>query len=446
MWADGHPRTSRSLALSLGVCALAIVMLAPITSAATPKTKLASQNNEGFQANQESLRHEISASGRFVVYDSDAGNLVAEDLNGRTDIFIRDFKAGTTKLVNSALGGGVGNGGSARPTVSGNGRFIAFLSTSTDLIAGGTNGLAHVFVRDRKKGKTELISKSSVGTQANGGSLDAVISADGRWVAFESGADNLVVKDTKGKRQIYLFDRDTDKLILVSRNNAGTAGNGQSEEPAISANGRYIVYQSSATNLKSKDNKSRLQIFLFDKRKKRTEFISRNKMGKAGNDHSVNPAISGDGARVVYASAATNLGKDTNGRADAYMRDRKARKTSRVSLNWKGKQLNGGNAGANSEPDISASGRWVAFKSSAKNATKGSTHSGVYYHIYARDLVSGTIKRISRRAKPANDESDEPELSRDGTFVSFRSDATNLIKGGDANGDKEDIFRRGPIR
>ncbi len=153
------------------------------------------------------------------------------------------------------------------------------------------------------------------------------------------------------------------------------------------------------------------------------------------------PAISANGARVVFRSLATNLRKDTNGASDIYLRERTTGKTSRVSLNWKGNELNGGTG---PHPAISANGRWVAFESSSTNVTEGSSHSGLYEHVYARNLLTGKVKLVSRRAGSGNEESDDPELSAKGTHVAFRTIATNLIAGGDANGDTDDICDAGP--
>ena len=226
-----HSHAARRLAVALGVSALAIVLLAPAASAAPTKTKLVSQSSAGTQGDERSFGQEISATGRFVAFDSVAG-LVSGDVNGERDIYIRDFKKGKTKLVSKAAGGGSGNDDSWGPSISANGRFVVFTSEASDLIVGSVNNMDAVYVRDTVKNKTRLISRSSSGAQANAHSFSPSISADGRWVAFESAATNLVNKNTFGVRQIYLFDRKNNKLSLVSRNKKGKAGNDDSDDPA----------------------------------------------------------------------------------------------------------------------------------------------------------------------------------------------------------------------
>jgi hypothetical protein len=440
---------SRSLVVSVAVAALAVALVGSVATAASPKTKLANQSTGGVQAtDDDSIHPDITGGGRHVVFDTGDDDMVGGDGNDDKDVFIRDFKNGTTKLVSVAFGGGVGNKNSERPTISTSGQFVAYTSEATDLIAGGTNGKWHIFVRNRWGGKTELLSQSNGHVQGNDTSDDPSISGNGRWVAFESRAGNLVGKDTKGVKQIYLYDRKNDRIQLVSRNNGGAAGNGGSEEPSVSKDGRFVAYNSVATNLTPKNTKGFEQVYRYDRIKKKNVLLSRNKAGRPGNGDSDNPAISGDGKKAVYNSNAKNLlgaGKDTNKAADAYMRNFGTGKTTRVSLNWKGRQLNsGGVVNKFSDPDISLNGRWVAFESSASNAVKGGSGSG-FDQIYARNLLTGTVKLISKRASKGNAESDQPILNTNGKFVAFETAATNLIAGGDANASIGDVLRRGPI-
>ncbi|MFV2064756.1 MAG: TolB family protein [Chloroflexota bacterium] len=435
----------RRLAVSLGVSVLAIMLAAPTAGAATPKTRLVSKSSAKIQGDKASLVADISGTGQFVAFDSRATNLIRGDDNNSSDVFIRDSKTGKTRLVSKSFVAGVASGKSSRPSISVSGRYIAFQSDASDLTRRDANDKVDVFVWDRKRNGSELISRNKDGAQGDDHSFNPAISANGRWVAFESSATNLVGEDNKGNRQIYLFDRSTHDMILVSRNGRGRAGNSDSRNPAITAKGHYVVYESAATNLTSKDSKGYTQVYKFDRVTMRTTLVSRNNKGKAGNNDSNDPAISTDDARVVFNSLATNFAKDTNGVADVYMRDRKAKRTRRVSLNWRGKQLNGGSQQVNTNPDISANGKWVAFESAATNATKRSTFSGAYEQLYARNLQTGLVKLISRRGPIANASSNEPTFSDDGAFAAFTSQGTNLIAGGDVNGDDEDVFRRGPI-
>ena len=293
----------------------------------------------------------------------------------------------------------------------------------------------------------KLISRSSSGAIANGKSSRPAISADGRFVAFVTRASNLSskVSDTSTSH-VYLRDRKKGTTRLVSRNDQGFAGDDHSYVPAISPDGKFIAYASEATNLSNRDENGVLQVFLFNRITKKTSLMSRNNDGAAGNGPSTDPALSRKAERVVFSSDATNFGKSTNGTADAYMRDRQARKTRRVSLNWKGKQLNDGEKSAETTaPDISANGRMIVFESRATNALKGTPPPGMKGHVYARHLGSGKLTRLSRRSAAGNADSVRPRISADGEFAAFGSDATNLIKGGDANGSDDDVFRRGRL-
>ena len=422
--------------------ALMLAVAAP-ASAFAAKTKLVSKSSGGVQADGTSRDAEISASGRYVVFETRGTNLGPADSNGGYDVYIRDLRTGKTKLISKAIGGGTGNADSRDPVVSGSGRFVAFTSTATDLVAGG-DADESVYLYDRRKKRMELVSRHPGG--ASGGGFSAAISADGRFVAFTSGDNGVTPEDNNGVEQVYVHDRKKDKTMLVSRTRGGVAGNDHSFDADVSPDGKWVAYTSLATNLSSKDERGVEQVFLFDKARKRSRLISRNGNGTAGGDDSNHASVSRNGAKVVFNSLATDLGKDTNGTADVYLHTRANGKTRRASLNWRGKQLNqGSDTSLNTDPDISADGKVIAFESQATNATKGSTHPGTYDQIYARKLGSGNVTLLSRRKSRANGENDEPELSASGAFVAFDSAATNLVKGGDATGGDADVFRRGRL-
>ncbi len=176
----------------------------------------------------------ISADGRFVAFFSDATNLVAGDTNGADDVFVRDRKQGTTERVSVSSAGEQANAGTVRPpdpSISADGRFVAFESYASNLVAGDTYGTWDVFVRDRSAGTTELVSVSTAGEQGNDGSGDPSISADGRFVAFESSATNLVAGDTNGADDVFVRDRQAGTTELVSVSTAGRQGNAVSPMP-----------------------------------------------------------------------------------------------------------------------------------------------------------------------------------------------------------------------
>src|SRR5207249_1268748 len=205
----------------------------------------------------------LSADGRFVAFGSDATNLVAGDTNGTTDVFVHDRQTGTTERVSVASGGGTqGNGKSggffAFPALSADGRFVAFQSDATNLVAGDTNGTTDVFVHDRQTATTERVS-------VNGFSAGPALSADGRFVAFHSTGSNLVAGDTNGATDVFVHDRQTGTTERVSGASDGTQGNDASAGPALSADGRLVAFHSSATNLVAGDANRAYDVFVHDR-------------------------------------------------------------------------------------------------------------------------------------------------------------------------------------
>jgi hypothetical protein len=443
---DGKRNGLGRLTLALGVTAWAVAVAAPSVSAAA-KTKRVSVTTAGAQGFDDTNAVDISANGRFIVMASDAALTPPDTNSGIRDIYIHNRKTGSTKLISKSTAGVQGDGESEDPSISGSGRFVAFDSDSTNLIAAGTSGTQQVYLHDRKIGKTTLISKSRFGGEANDESKDPAISGDGRYVAFESNGTDLVRKATNGKRQIYVYDRKTGKMWLRSKNNKGKAGNDDSENAAISASGRFVAFESDASNLFPKDINGEKDVLLRDPKKGVTELISKNK-GRRGNDNSDEPDISGDGSLVVYETDATNLVKpDKNGSSDdVLLKNRKTGKTTRVSLYPGGVQSRTeppDTDGAES-PAISRDGRYVTWDAGTTRMDKDSNGTD---DIYRRDLVKKKTTRLSNTpsGKAGNDESDSPaRLSGDGRWVVFTFDASDLVAG-DSN-DEDDAFIRGPLK
>lgn len=428
------------LVLALGVSGLAIALIAPAAGAATPKTKVASQTNADVQTSLAAWSGDSSKSGQFVVFVTAQNGIDGGDNNNHEDVFRRNMKTGTTRIVSVSSSEKIGDDNSWDPVVSEDGKVVAFNSAADNLIDGKVTSNEQVYVRNMKSGKTFLISKGSSGA-ANTHAEDPHLSSGGRYIVFHSSATNLTSKNTNGKAQVYLRDRASGKTFLISKNKKGKAGNGDSWDAQVSQGGRFVVYTSSASNLVGTFNKGNDQIYKYDRVTGKTSLISKNNNGKAGNANSNDAEIAAKAAVIVYESDASNLiGSDTNGTDDIFMR--KNGRTSRVSKNYRGKQLNGSDGAEN--PDISVSGRWVVFESDAKNATKAG-HSGAYDHVYLRDLKTGKLVLVSRRGSvPANGRTDQAQISDDGRFVTIENFATNLVPGGDTNDGVEDVLRRGP--
>jgi len=227
-----------------------------------PATTRVSLDSSGVQGNGDSSVAAISGDKRFVVFESLASNLVSGDTNGKWDIFVHNLNTGTTERVSLNSSEAETDGHSYDPSISADGCYVAFVSDATNLVAGDTNGWEDIFVRDQQSGETRRVSVNSGGVQGNYSSYHPSISADGRYVAFYSFADNLVEGDTNGTWDIFVHDRTTGVTKRVSVDSGGVEANGSSYFPAISADGRFVAFESAATNLVAGDTNSYRDIFV----------------------------------------------------------------------------------------------------------------------------------------------------------------------------------------
>jgi len=292
---------------------------------------------------------------------------------------------GDTTRVSVASDGAQGNNASGKPSTSADGRYIAFESNASNLVSGDTNGKQDVFIRDIVASITTRASVSSSGVEGNSDSgwwspYDLAISADGRYVVFGSYASNLVTGDTNGAPDEFLRDTVANTTIRVSVNSSGVQEiGGGSYNPSISADGRYIAFASDATNLVSGDTNGTADVFVRDIIANTTKRVSVNSSDLQGNSGSYNPSISANGRFVAFMSYASNLvSGDTDGATDVFVRDTVTNTTTRISLASSGAQ---GNANSYS-PSISADGHFVAFISDANNLVSGDTngYSDVFVH------------------------------------------------------------------
>jgi len=332
-------------------------------------TSLVSVSSLGAQGDDLSDPQDISADGRYVAFISRATNLVPNDTNGAQDIFVRDIQDGKTTRVSIATGGTEGNDTSNGVRISDDGRYVAFYSWATNLVAGDTNGQPDVFVHDRQTGTTERVSVATGGEQANDQSRGIAISGDGRYVAFRSWATNLVPGDTNGEPDIFVHDRQTGATERVSVATGGGQSNGESSQPALSADGRYVAFDSVADNLVPGDSNDVTDVFVHDRQTGVTERVSVSTNDDEGNDASSEASISADGSQVAFDSWASNLVPgDANGALDVFVRDRSTHVTARISINFN----DGGDSNDGSyDADISANGRYVVFTSDATNIVYG---------------------------------------------------------------------------
>jgi Tol biopolymer transport system component len=417
-------------AAGLGACLLAAQPVSAVD--------LASANNAGAPGNSSSNGVATNKDGSLVVFYSNASNLVAGDTNQVRDVFLRDLNAGTTERVSVNSSGEQANGPShatgSSPALSADGELVAFYSDATNLVDDDTNHASDVFVRLRSSGMTERISVATDGTEGNGPSVNPSISVnpddanlDGRFVAFQSRASNLVPNDTNNTADIFVRDR---QLNTTERVCDGVQPDRYSFSPSISADGRFVAFASAATNLVPDDTNGAIDIFVCDRDTGQIDRVSVGDLAGGGtqqaNGDSILPAISGNGLVVGFKSLATNLvPNDTNGVVDVFVRDRAANLTERISVN-----INEGNANDFSfPPALNHDGRFVGFGSYATNLVVGD--SNVSSDVFVRDRQIQVTKQadVNDQGEEANSGSPDvvPALSSDGKEIGFVSFATNLV-------------------
>jgi Tol biopolymer transport system component len=349
----------------------------------TSNTALVSVDSANMQGNSGSMAPSISSSGRYTAFESLASNLVAGDANGVWDVFVRDAVNGTTVRVSVSSGGVEGDADSRLAAISADGRYVAFESLASNLVPGDTNGVSDVFVHDTTTGTTTLVSADASGVPGNAASSWASISADGRFVAFESAATNLVASDTNGAVDVFVKDMLTGALARVSVDTTGAEANGASDDPSISPDGHCVAFESLASNLVPADGNGMTDVFVRDLTSGVTTRVSTSSTGVEGNSQSLvvgNHHLSFDGRYVAFESVASNLvAGDTNGTSDVFVHDRITGATERVSVTTSGVQGNSNSRG----PSISADGRFIVFESSANNLVLGDNN--LMWDVFLRD-------------------------------------------------------------
>jgi Tol biopolymer transport system component len=438
---EAEPRTpmrpTPSRAASFTIVGLVVGPLAAQT------TLRVSVDSAGAQSNGPSLGPgAISASGNHVAFTSNASNLVAGDTNNAADAFVHDRASGVTERASVSSSGVQGNSASTDPRVSSDGRWVTFVSTATNLVSGDTNGRDDVFLRDRQAGVTTRVSVNSGGTQSNNHSTLHAIAANGGFVVFSSFGANLAPSDTNSSEDVFVRDLQAATTTRVSVDSSGLQADSDSTNPAVSADGRYVVFVSDATNLVAGDTNGVRDVFLHDRMTSATTRVSLDGSGTQANAESCPgihvPSISGDGRFVAFDSDATNLvAGDTNGVGDVFLRDLVAGSTARVSIGPAGTQANG----ISFYTCVSFDGRFVGFSSFATNLVIGDNNARC--DVFVRDVASGTTPRVSVHSTgaEANGHSSPtlpPSISADGRSFGFDSGASNLVPG-DTNG-QWDVF------
>ena len=410
----------------------------------TGVTTLVSVNLSGADGgNGDSQNPAISADGRYVAFESRANNLVANDTNTWSDVFVRDMQTGITTLVSvNSAGTGSGNLESIKPTISANGRVVVFQSLASNLSSIDTNNTLDVFARDLQTGTTHLVS-CNVGCTASGNNFSvtanvpkdkaprANISNDGRIVVFESHATNLVTipMAPNGFTEVFARDLQAGTTTLVSVNMQGTMSVG-GQVPVISGDGRYVVFQSSAPDITANDTGTGLDLFRRDLQTGAATLVSATITNTGSNGPSnfgYFPVISTDGRYITFQSNAKNyVANDLNNGYDAFRRDMQTNTTVLIS------ETTGGGTGAGNDvlgAVMSSDGRYVAFIGFGSDfvSTPDTNNRG---DVYLRDVNAGTTILLSANmagTAAANLGADYPVISADGRFTFFESSSTDMV-------------------
>ncbi|MGJ3244432.1 MAG: Ig-like domain-containing protein [Opitutales bacterium] len=441
-----------------------------------PDTALVSEKADGSNGEGPSEEPSITADGRFIVFQSRAA-FVEGDTNNDYDIYLKDTSSGALSLITTVGTGQSANGASRNPVISETGRYIAFQSEATDLVPGDTNNFSDVFVLDRQSNAIRRVSVSGNGSQANGPSFRPDMSDNGRRIVFESQATNLVTGDTNAATDIFFFNFVSENTFRISVASDESQADGPSFEPRISGDGRWVAFRSGATNLVDDDTNGLDDIFVRQlDGGTRTERVSVGVRAddtlNQANGRSFNPALNEDGSLVVFASDASTLDPtgpaDTNGVTDIILFDRDTDgdgnfdETGAIAsmriLASDGSQPNNptdatpGGLGS-LEPDISADGQYIVFRSEADNLVPPTvtnlsdgrsftsptiidyTDTNRFTDIYLYDTQSQENTRVSVNrfggqtirllGTPSSASSRQAVISSDGRFVAMASDAEN---------------------
>ncbi len=400
-----------------------------VIESASVEPRLVSTGSAGRGLTGTSDAASISADGRFVVFASEAGSVVDGAAASAPSVYLKNLVTGAVQPVASSTGGTVADAPAYSGALSADGRWVAFDSEADNLVAGDTNGAFDVFVKDLQTGAIVRASLGTAGAQADNNSFSAALSGDGRTVVFNSTASNLGASDARP--QLFARDLDTGLLTKVSATAGGSFGNGVSEGASIDADGSRVAFVSTAANLLTGAGAatSGRQAFVKDLDNGAVTLLSASAAGVPGNAASHAVSISADGRWVAFSSDASNLvAGDGNGARDIYLKDLDTGALQRVSTSAANAQANG----ASADPFVSGDGRYVVFSSSAANLVAGDTN-GVA-DVFVKNLQTQAIARVSvgTEGAQATTASTALGISADGLHIVFSS--AGALAAGDANG------------
>jgi len=416
-----------------------VCSIAPIVSAQSYPTERISLDGFDIDGNMESRELEPSADGRFVAFVTKATNFSENAPEFRFDVFVRDRFERTLDLVSVGSGGQTSDGDSRFPSISADGRFVAFESTSSTFHPLDLNAQRDVYLRDREDGTTTLISRSLGGGAGDGSSGFPSVSDDGRWIAFVSDATDLVPNDTNAEQDVFLYDALFGSVRRVSVTETGAESEGGVVgQPAMSPDGKTIAFSSRASDIVAGDPAAYVDIFVYDRCSGSVELVSRTPEGAFPGADSFSPTISADGRRIAFSSQAEDLlPEDENGFEDIFVYDRDLEETILASVSTMGEP----GAGDSFSPSIDARGRKLIFASTAYNLAPADPDHATF-DMYARDLLTEKTTRQSLTWR--DEESLDPvvawRLADEGNWAGFSS-VDGALAPDDDNGLRDSYLR-----
>jgi Tol biopolymer transport system component len=388
-------------------------------------------NPAGVQPTSSSWSPSISDDGRYVAFYSHASYLVENDTNAKADIFVKDRKTGVTVRVSVASDGAQSDDISEEPSISGDGRFVAFQSKATTLVTDvaippNSSPYVHVYLHDLQERVTTLLSQGLPERDAGRGfSYHPRTSYNGRYIVFSSWVVHRFDGEPYWKYDIFLYDRQSNTISLVSKSEAGVQGNGSDDYPDISGDGRYVLFQSDSTNLVSPSFGGKVQLIRHDRNTGENRLVSVSASGEAANSDARLGKISDDGRLIVFASYATNLTDGgNNDKQHVFMKDMTTGEVRRLTESDSGEPGN-----LNSfRPQISPDGGFVVFQSAAGNLVQQPANSKSQVYLY--DVQKETLALVDR--SPSGVMADRgsfiyQDVSEGGRYVVFDSYAHNLV-------------------
>lgn len=359
----------------------------------------------------------ISGDAKLLVFESAAENLVEGDNNASNDLFLRNLHTGEVQLVSSDGNGAQGNAASSQATLSADSRFVAFTSQASNFseIDGSSN--QDIYIKNLHTGQLVWASATAQNSQSNGDSQHPSLSANGNLLAFDSLASNLSPIDTNNKSDIFLKNLKTGELRLISSNQQGVQGNGHSSHPLLSHDGRWLAFESDASNLVANDTNGKRDIFMKDLQTGMIERLNLASNGQQDNGNAHLEAMSANGRILAFSSDGNNLSAgDSNQQTDIFIKNRDKVGVERVSVDSVGRQANG----TSHHADLSNDGRLISFSSNASNLI--ANDGNLSEDIFIKDLQTGAIATVSEMANQAQaSDSKLSALSGDGKVVIFHS-------------------------